>query len=259
MFHLAEIQCMYIRKLKRCVALGLSLLTVYACTAWAQTGNEMDDSFIQPRQRMVDEQIAYPRDGRPAVTHPRVIEVMRSVPRHRFVDKRNRGSAYADHPLPIGHGQTISQPYIVAYMTELLAPQADHVVLEIGTGSGYQAAVLAEIVDHVYTIEILEPLAAQAEETLTELGYDNVSVKAGDGYLGWPEHAPFDRIIVTAAPDHIPQPLIDQLKPGGRLVLPVGPVWSAQRLTLLTKQADGSIETEVVMAVGFVPLTRDEQ
>ena len=229
-----------------------------ACTARAQTDSEMDDSFTQPRQRMVDEQIAYPRDGRPAVTHPRVIEVMRSVARHRFVEKRSWGSAYADHPLPIGHGQTISQPYIVAYMTELLSPEADHVVLEIGTGSGYQAAVLAEMVDHVYTIEILEPLATQAKQTLSELGYDNVSVKAGDGYLGWPEHAPFDRIIVTAAPDHIPQPLIDQLKPGGRLVLPVGPVWSTQRLTLLTKQADGSVTTEVVMAVGFVPLTRDQ-
>ena len=259
MVHMAKVLCTRIKSLARCKTLGLGLLTVCVCTAWAQTGSDMDDPFVQLRQRMVDEQIAFPRDGRPAVTHPGVIEVMRSVPRHRFVDKRSRDYAYADRPLPIGLGQTISQPYIVAYMTELLAPEADHVVLEIGTGSGYQAAVLAEMVDHVYTIEILEPLATQAGETLTELGYDNITVKAGDGYLGWPEHAPFDRIIVTAAPDHIPQPLIDQLKPGGRLVLPVGPVWSTQRLTLLTKQADGSIKTEVVMAVGFVPLTREQQ
>lgn len=207
---------------------------------------------------MVDNQIAYPFDSRPAVTDARVLQAMRTVPRHRFVDERYIEMAYADRPLPIGHGQTISQPYIVAYMTELLAVNEDDVVLEVGTGSGYQAAVLAELVKHVYTIEIVEPLARRSAGVLSELGYDNVTVKAGDGYVGWAEHQPFDGIIVTAAPDHVPQPLIDQLKSGGRLVLPVGPIWSTQKLTLLTKREDGGVDKEIVMAVGFVPLVREQ-
>lgn len=205
---------------------------------------------------MVAEQIGQPLDSRPPVRDARVLEAMRSVPRHRFVDARTQESAYADRPLPIGHGQTISQPYIVAYMTALLETRPDHDVLEIGTGCGYQAAVLSGLVRHVYTIEIVEALAEQAQTTLETLGYENITVRAGDGYLGWPEKAPFDRIILTAAPDHIPQPLIDQLKPGGRMVLPVGEVWSTQRLTLITRDADGQISEQPVMAVGFVPLTR---
>ena len=225
------------------------------------TFGQMTDTealYAQARQRMVDNQIAYPFDSRPAVVDPNVIQAMRTVPRHSFVEKRYVEMAYSDRPLPIGHGQTISQPYIVAYMTELLRVDADDIVLEIGTGSGYQAAVLAELVNHVYTIEIVEPLAQQSKQVLSELGYDNVTVKAGDGYVGWPEHAPFDGIIVTAAPDHVPQPLVDQLKPGGRLVLPVGPTWSTQKLTLLTKREDGGVDKEIVMAVGFVPLVREQ-
>ena len=218
---------------------------------------EQTEQFDQRRRQMVTEQIAEPVDGRPPVIDARVLDAMRTVPRHRFVDGQNVDLAYIDRPLPIGHDQTISQPYIVAFMTELLETGPDQVVLEIGTGSGYQAAVLAELVRRVYTIEIVEPLAKEAVRTLDELNYDHVSVRAGDGYLGWPEVAPFDRIIVTAAPDHLPQPLIDQLKPGGRMVLPVGPVWSTQSLTLVTKDVDGKVKKRAVMAVGFVPLTRE--
>ena len=212
--------------------------------------------FRRQRESMVADQIAHPLDGRPAVQDPRVLAAMRSVPRHRFVDEQTEHLAYIDRPLPIGHRQTISQPYIVAFMTELLEVQPDHDVLEIGTGCGYQAAVLSELVRHVYTIEIVEALAQQAKVTLDELGYKNISVRADDGYLGWPDAAPFDRVILTAAPDHIPQPLIDQLKPGGRMVLPVGNVWSTQQLMLVTRDAAGKIHEQAVMAVGFVPLTR---
>lgn len=220
------------------------------------TGNE-SDPFERPRMDMVETQIAHPRDSRPAVSDVRVLEAMRRAPRHRFVDQRYLDLAYADRPLPIGHEQTISQPYIVALMTELLAVDDDQVVLEVGTGCGYQAAVLAGLARHVYSVEIVAPLAQQAGRTLAELGYLNVSVKTGDGYQGWPEHAPYDAIIATAAPDHVPPPLIEQLKPGGRLVLPVGPVWSVQNLTLLTKNEDGSVDQREVMPVGFVPLTRE--
>lgn len=227
----------------------------------SEANSEMSADFTkfdQRRLRMVEEQIAFPRDGRPAVRDSGVIEAMQKVPRHEFVDADTADRAYLDRPLPIGHEQTISQPYIVAFMTELLEVSAHHVVLEVGTGSGYQAAVLAELVDRVYSIEIVEPLAREAEGTLRRLGYHNVNVKAGDGYVGWPEYAPFDRIIVTAAPDHVPQPLIDQLKPGGRLVLPVGPVYRTQSLTLVTKNDQGEVSQQEVMAVGFVPLTRDD-
>lgn len=216
-----------------------------------------DTRYAKQRARMVQEQIAKPLDYRTAVTDPRVLSALREVPRHLFVPEDMRDVAYADRPLPIGHGQTISQPYIVAAMTELLQPQPDHIVLEVGTGCGYQAAVLARLVKQVYSIEIVRPLAEQAELKLVEHGFDNVLVRAGDGYAGWPEHAPFDGIIVTAAPDHVPQPLIDQLRPGGRLVIPVGPVYSVQELLLVKKRKDETVVTEQVMAVGFVPLTRE--
>ncbi len=207
---------------------------------------------------MVHEQIANPIDGRPPVSNERVLAAMKEVPRHLFVPRDVRNMAYADRPLPIGHGQTISQPYIVASMTELLNPKAEHVVLEVGPGSGYQAAVLSHLVKHVYSIEIVRPLAEQARDDLKEHGFSNVTVKAGDGYAGWPEHAPFDGIIVTAAPDHVPEPLIEQLRPGGRMVIPVGERYAVQELLLLTKRNDGSVDEERVMSVGFVPLTRDQ-
>jgi protein-L-isoaspartate(D-aspartate) O-methyltransferase len=186
------------------------------------------------------------------VSDPRVLDAMRSVPRHLFVPQRSRDRAYEDTPLPIGYGQTISQPYIVAAMTELLAPQRSDVVLEIGTGSGYQAAVLSRLVRRVYSIEIVPELAERARATLTEAGCDNVIVISGDGYRGLPEHAPFDAVMVTAAPERIPQPLIDQLDTGGRLVIPVGR--GSQVLKVVEKTASGSASHDA-MAVRFVPMT----
>lgn len=189
------------------------------------------------------------------VEDPDVIAAMRHVPRHRFVPDTYSVSAYIDGPLPIGHSQTISQPSLVASMTEVLKLKKTDKVLEIGTGSGYQAAILAELVDKVLTIEIVEPLARQAEQTLAELGYKNVRVRAGDGYLGWPEEAPFDAIIVTAAPDHVPQPLFDQLAIGGRLILPVGR--GVQTLELYHRTAEG-YQRKALTLVRFVPLVRPE-
>jgi len=185
-----------------------------------------------------------------------VIRAMRTVPRHEFVPERLRMLAYSDGPLPIGEDQTISQPYIVAFMTEALKLTPHDKVLEIGTGSGYQAAVLAEIVDSVFTIEIIESLGKSAESRLQALGYDNISVRIGDGYQGWRENAPFDAIIVTAAPDHIPQPLIDQLKVGGRLVIPVGSAF--QELVRITKTREGTIQ-EDLLPVRFVPMTGEAE
>ena len=202
------------------------------------------------RKEMVAEQLAGP--GR-EIQDKRVLEAMAAVPRHEFVPEPWRRSAYEDRPLPIGHGQTISQPYVVAFMTEKLAPKSTDRVLEIGTGSGYQAAVLAKLVAEVDTIEIVEPLARRAEADLQRLGFKNVHVRAGDGYKGWPERAPFDAIIVTCAPDHIPEPLVAQLKEGGRMIIPVGPDGD-QQLYLLKKR-DGKIERESVLPVRFVPMT----
>ncbi len=196
--------------------------------------------------------------GRQAIEDETVLDAMRAVERHRFVQLAHVPRAYEDTPLPIGHGQTISQPYIVAFMTELLQVEEDDVVLEIGAGSGYQAAVLAEIVDHVYTIEIIEPLGRQCAERMEELDYGNVTVSVGDGYYGWEEHAPFDAIIVTAAASHIPPPLVEQLKPGGRMVIPVGPPFGGQNLMVVEKDEEGTVTQRSVMPVRFVPLTRGE-
>ncbi len=186
---------------------------------------------------------------------PKVMQAMREVPRERFVPEEMRSLAFRNGPLPIGHGQTISQPYIVALMTDLLEPEPQDVILEVGTGSGYQAAVLARLVDRVYSLEIIEPLANEARRRLAELGYDNVEVRHADGSIGLPEHAPYDGIIVTAAAPFVPPPLIEQLKPGARLVIPVGrPGWS-QTLKVVEKRPDGEIHERDVLDVAFVPLT----
>ncbi len=186
---------------------------------------------------------------------PRVMRAMAGVPRHQFVADRYRDEAYENRPLPIGHGQTISQPYIVAIMTELVEPRPDHKALEIGTGSGYQAAVLSRLVARVYSMEIVEPLGEQAGERLRRLGYDNVEVKIADGYFGWIEHAPFDIIVVTAAASHIPPPLVKQLKPGGRMIIPVGSRFLTQQLLLVRKNRDESLDVRQILPVRFVPLT----
>jgi protein-L-isoaspartate(D-aspartate) O-methyltransferase len=203
------------------------------------------------RETMVREQIAAR-----GIRDPRVIEALREVPRHAFVPEPERSRAYDDGPVSIGQGQTISQPYIVALMTELLRPQPGDRVLEVGTGSGYQAAVLARLVGHVYTIELEETLASTAAALLRELKYENITVHTGDGYAGWPEHAPFDIVVVTAAPEQIPQPLIEQLQPGGRLIVPVGPRLRVQQLQLIEKDAAGAIRTRDIAPVMFVPLRR---
>ena len=213
---------------------------------------EQDREFTRARHRMLTEQLTGPGRG---IKDARVLDAMRTVPRHEFVPLPERHRAYGDHPLPIGHGQTISQPFIVAFMTEQLRPQPKDRVLEIGTGSGYQAAILAGLVREVFTIEIVAPLAQRAEADLRRLGYTNVFVKAGDGYQGWPEHAPFDAIIVTCAPDEIPKPLVAQLRDGGRMIIPVGPDGGVQELVLLEKRGAEMKQTKV-LPVRFVPMTR---
>lgn len=205
---------------------------------------------VAERNTMVATQIAAR-----GVRDEAVLAAMRQVPRHWFVPKRRQAQAYADHPLPIGEDQTISQPYIVAMMTEALRVKADSKVLEVGTGSGYQAAVLAEITPHVFSIEIVEPLARRAMEAFAMHGYSTIKAKVGDGYAGWPAHAPFDVIIVTCAPDHVPPKLIEQLKPGGRLCIPVGGRRGVQSLRLVTKTVAGKLETTDLIPVRFVPMT----
>lgn len=212
---------------------------------------EQDMTLQTQRDHMVDAQILAR-----GVKNPEVLKAFRQVPRHRFVLEHHVADAYDDNPLPIGYGQTISQPYIVAFMTEALKLQRDEKVLEIGTGSGYQAAILAELASEVFTIEIVEPLAIKASDTLKELGYQNVKVRAGDGYQGWPEEALFDAIILTAAPDHIPQPLIDQLTIGGRLILPIGKFF--QNLVLLRRTEQGYEQT-TLLPVAFVPMTGEAE
>ena len=219
------------------------------------------DEYEQARSRLLAEIQSDLRDtasttGRQQFD-PAVLAAIASVPRHRFVPPRMAALAYSNRPLAIGHGQTISQPFIVALMTQLIDPKPTDRVLEIGTGSGYQAAVLAKLVARVYTIEIVRPLGERAAELLRELGFANVEVRIGDGYVGWPEAAPFDAIVVTAAPDRMPQPLIDQLAPGGRLIAPVGPQGGTQNLLLMRKDSDGRTVTRNVLPVQFVPLTRN--
>jgi len=209
-----------------------------------------EDLFKKMRERMVQSQILN-RD----IRDKSVLRAMNAVKRHEFVPDYLKLNAYDDTPLPIGHGQTISQPYIVAYMTDIIKPEKHHKILEIGSGSGYQAAVLAEIVDSVYTIEIIEELGEKAAERLQKLGYRNIELKIADGYYGWQEHAPFDAVVVTTAAEFIPPPLLEQLKEGGRMIIPVGSPFVVQTLMLVEKK-NGSIRTTSLMPVRFVPFTR---
>jgi protein-L-isoaspartate(D-aspartate) O-methyltransferase len=210
---------------------------------------QAEDAEVKSREEMVRNQLAAG-----GIRNPEVLQAMTEVPRHEFVPASLRPYAYADGPLPIGHGQTISQPFIVAYMTQALELGKEDTVLEVGTGSGYQAAILGKLAKEVYTIEIVPPLAESAKVILSKLGFENVHVRLGDGYLGWPEKAPFDAIIVTCAPDHVPEPLVSQLKEGGRLVIPVGTAGGIQQLVLLKKR-NGQISKEKMLDVRFVPMT----
>jgi protein-L-isoaspartate(D-aspartate) O-methyltransferase len=219
---------------------------------FTSTGFAEESEYTEQRNRMVKQTI----EDR-GVSDPEVLQAMYTVPRHEFVPEDLRKYAYEDRPLPIGLGQTISQPYIVAYMTELLKVDKNSKTLEIGTGSGYQAAILAEIVKDVYTIEIFEELGEKAQERFERLEYQNVTTKVGDGYYGWEEFAPFDGIIVTCAADHIPPPLIEQLKPRGRMVIPVGGVFQVQMLMLVMKDDEGKVTVKNMLPVRFVPLLGD--
>lgn len=241
-------------------SLSLMLLPLVALDA-CRPGRNGDGAQAPPRDeaywaalraRMVRDQI----ESR-GVRDAKTLAALRKVPRHLFVPRVAIDDAHDDHPLPIGEGQTISQPFIVGYMTEALALRGGERVLEVGTGSGYQAAILAEIASHVYSIEIVPELADRAAATLVSLGYANVSVRAGDGYAGWPDAAPFDAIIVTAAPDHVPRPLVDQLRPGGRLVIPVGRF--TQELLVISKNDDGSVTEQRTIPVRFVPMTGEAE
>ncbi|MHB1348368.1 MAG: protein-L-isoaspartate(D-aspartate) O-methyltransferase [Desulfobulbaceae bacterium] len=226
--------------------------TTCAVAPPAATSAEATDAFRQHRKQMVAGQLR-DRD----IINEEVLRAMAAVPRHLFVPARLRDQAYIDFPLPIGHGQTISQPYIVAYMTQEIQPKPSHRVLEIGTGSGYQAAILAELVERVYTVEIIPELAKDAGKRLRELGYERVETREGDGYHGWPEAAPFDAIVVTAAAEFIPPPLLEQLKEGGRMIIPVGSPYHVQHLTLVEKE-QGRITTRKLLPVRFVPLRRSK-
>ncbi len=227
------------------------LLCLCAGVALAQAAK---DPYAGQRRALVAELRAEARDSATRIGRE-VLDALARVPRHQFVPTSQQRFAYENRPLPIGYGQTISQPYIVALMTELARPGRGHKVLEIGTGSGYQAAVLAELVGQVYSIEIVEPLGAQAAKRLRALGYDNIETRIGDGYYGWKEHAPFDAIVVTAAASSVPPSLIRQLKPGGRMVIPVGSGFFTQTLMLVEKDAKGRVRTQQILPVRFVPLT----
>jgi len=248
------------RRLATFMRAGAVILTV-ACAVMPDA--EGQDRYAAPRKAMVDTIVALTREtaaetGR-ASLDSRVLTAMNKVPRHRFVPADQEPNAYANRPLPIGNGQTISQPFIVALMTDMLGLKATDRVLEIGTGCGYQAAVLAELAREVYTIEIVAPLAREAAARFAELGYRNINARSGDGYRGWPAHAPFDAIIVTAAAPEVPPALIEQLKPGGKLVIPVGAQWSGQELRIIEKDQHGKTTTRNALAVRFVPLTREKE
>jgi len=240
------------RMLLGAVSAGFLLLTQAAAAPAADHQAAARRALVAAIEENVRETSRY--IGRDSMD-PRVMAVIAEVPRHEFVPEDQRPFAYENRPLPIGYGQTISQPYIVALMTDLLRPKAEDRVLEIGTGSGYQAAVLAKLVKTVYTIEIIAELGQQAAQRLQRLGYENVTVRTADGYFGWEEEAPFDGIVVTAAADHIPPPLIRQLKPGGRMVIPVGSRFMVQQLVLVEKDAEGATTTRQILPVLFVPLT----
>jgi protein-L-isoaspartate(D-aspartate) O-methyltransferase len=239
------------RRLPTAPALVALAALVHCGPVPEQAGRGPHDEYAAARNRMVERQIRAR-----GVEDARVLGALAAVPRHLFVPADVVEQAYDDHPLPIGHGQTISQPYVVALMTELADLRPGERALEVGTGSGYQAAVLAALADSVYTVEIVEPLAASAADRLRRLGYANVRVRWGDGYRGWPERAPFDAIVVTAAPERVPQPLLDQLAVGGRLVIPVG--GASQDLLEITRTADGLVERNVI-PVRFVPMTGEAQ
>ena len=234
----------------------MKIALLAAALAALEAPGATDAEFAARRQAMVAE-ISAEHRGLPGRFDARVREAMARVPRHLFVPRAQQPYAYENRPLPIGHEQTISQPYIVALMTDLLKTGKQDRVLEVGTGSGYQAAVLSELVRSVYTIEIVEPLAVESRERLARLGYRNVEVRTGDGYKGWEENAPFDAIMVTAGAREVPPPLLRQLKPGGRMVIPVGPSEMVQYLTLIEKQADGSVRSRQIIPVRFVPFTRE--
>lgn len=230
------------------------------CLLLVSFGASADDSkYAKARANMVNEVRSFAsvvhEDGQPPFS-ANVMRVLGTVERHEFVPDIHKSAAYVNRPLPIGYGQTISQPYIVALMTDLIKPKGDFVVLEIGTGSGYQAAVLAKLVKHVYTIEIIAGLSREATDRLKRLGYKNITTKLGDGYYGWEEHGPFDAIVVTASATHVPPPLVQQLKPGGRMVIPVGGRFMTQQLLLIEKTSDNELITRQMGAVRFVPLTR---
>ncbi len=237
----------------------LRLLLSAAVPALLAVGTLSAGDWTKLRRQMVGEieldVVRTSRELGKQVLDRRVLEVVGRVPRHEFVPSQVRPYAYENRPLPIGYGQTISQPYIVALMTDLLELGSEDKVLEVGTGSGYQAAVLAEIVKTVYTIEIIPALGEQATERLQRLGYENVVTRVGDGYYGWEEHAPFDAIIVTAAAGHVPPPLLEQLEPGGRMIIPVGGPFTVQHLVLIHKSAEGKVRSRRVLPVSFVPLT----
>ena len=251
MNHNKKVSVSGFKRLMLMIVPGLAMNTACGQTDYSAQRNALVDELRHESTLAMDY-------GAPAISDA-TLEVIRKVPRHEFVPESQRHFSYENRPLPIGGDQTISQPYIVALMTDIADIGKDETVLEIGTGSGYQAAVLSEVAARVYTIEIIDWLGERAAGDLRRLGYDNVSVKIGDGYAGWPEHAPFDAILVTAAPEEVPQPLIDQLAVGGRMVIPVGAQHEVQILRLITRESEDVVTARNVIAVRFVPLTRDPE